>query len=88
MIMILNKNNLQKLGKLRPGDRAEIAGFCTEDDLQHFLHRLYEVGFLLGEHLEVLQEAPFSSDPMSIKIKDAVYALRREEANLIQVHLL
>ena len=88
MRMILNNGFPQKLGTLKPGDCAVIAGFCIEDDLQDFLHRLYEVGFLLWEPLEVMQEAPLSADPMSIRIKDAVYALRREDANLIQVQVL
>ena len=74
-----------KLGELAPGDHAEIVGFCVEGDLHHFLQRLFEVGFLVGEKIEVLQEAPFSHDPISIKIKDATYALRRDDANLIQV---
>ena len=49
------------------------------------MQRLYEVGFLVGETLEVMHEAPLSLDPMSIRIKDAVYAIRREDAELIQV---
>ena len=83
--MVLNKADSEKLGLLSPGDRAEIVGFCVEDDLQDFLHRLYEVGFLVGVELEVLQDAPIGRDPISIRIKDAVYAMRREDANLIMV---
>ncbi len=90
MITILNsdKNEVQKLGDLKPGDRAEIIGFEKAPvDFENFLHRLYEVGFLQGSILEVLQEAPYSRDPISIRIKEATYALRRAEANLIQVKL-
>ena len=86
--MILNNEIPARLGELFPGDRAEIIGFCIEDDLQDFLHRLFEIGFLVGEHLEILQEAPLSRDPMSIRVKDAIYAMRREDANLIQVRKL
>ena len=84
--MILNKENPEKLGSLCPGTRAEIVGFCASEDLQDFLHRLYEIGFLVGEEVEVLQDAPVSKDPISIRIKDAVYAMRREDANLILVN--
>lgn len=83
--MVLNSEIPQKLGTLGPGARGEIVGFCIEDDRQGFLHRLYEIGFLVGETIEILQEAPVSKDPISVRIKDATYALRRQDANLIQV---
>ena len=86
--MILNNEEYQKLGELVPGDRVEIVGFCIEDDLQDFLHRLFEVGFLVGEKLQVMSDAPVSHDPMSIKVKDATYAMRRQDANLIRVRKL
>ena len=88
MITILNKETSAPLylGDLKPGERAEIIGFMTPSaESENFLHRLFEVGFLLGSNLEVLQEAPYSRDPISIRIKEATYALRRNEANLIQV---
>jgi len=85
MIMILNNEIEVKLGELRPGERAEIIGFCIEDEMQDYLLRLFEVGFILGETIEVIQEAPLSHDPISIRVKDAVYALRRDDANLIRV---
>ena len=84
MRMILN-NEPQNLGMLVPGDAAEIIGFEESKELESFLYRLYEVGFLIGEKLEVLNHAPISKCPISIKIKDATYALRREDANLIRV---
>ena len=83
-----NQENLEKLGDQNPGDHVEIVGFCIEDDLQGFLHRLFEVGFLVGEKLEVMNQAPVSKDPISVKVKDATYAMRREDANLIRVRKL
>ena len=84
MRMILNKATLS-LAQLQAGDCAKIVGFCVDDGRLDFLQRLYEVGFIVGEQLQVMHVAPLSRDPMSIKIKDAVYALRREDANLIHV---
>ena len=86
--MILNNETHDKLGELEPGESVEIVGFSIEEDLQNFLHRLFEVGFLVGEKLEILSHAPLSRNPMSIKVKDATYALRREDANLIRVKKL
>jgi Fe2+ transport system protein FeoA len=83
--MVLNK----KLGEHSPGDQLEIVGFCLEEDQvedhHQFLHRLSEVGFLVGEPVEVIGHAPYSKDPISVKVKEATYALRREDANLIYV---
>ena len=88
MRMVLNKAH-RKLGEHLPGDQVEIVGFCLEDDqpddVHQFLHRLSEVGFLVGEPLEILGHAPYSKDPISVKVKEATYALRREDANLIYV---
>ncbi len=91
MISVINNDQqpLPSLGQLSPGEKAEIVGFQQPDEAAaSFLHRLFEVGFLEGSHLEVLQEAPFSKDPISVRIKDATYALRRAEASLIQVRKL
>jgi ferrous iron transport protein A len=82
--MILNKEFVD-MGDLVPGDSAEITGFLPSEDRESFLHRLYEIGFLVGEKIQILNHAPLSRCPMSIKIKDATYAIRREDARLIQV---
>ena len=85
--MVLNNFNNSTLGSFSPGDRLEITGFRLEDsygaELQQFLHRLAEVGFLVGERVELLNQAPYSRDPISVRVKEATYALRREDANLI-----
>jgi Fe2+ transport system protein FeoA len=85
MRMILNKPNSLPLGELAPGARAEIVGFSHREGLQDFLLRLCEVGFIVGECVEVLQRAPFGGSPMSFRVKDATYALRKEDADLILV---
>lgn len=43
---------------------------------------------MIGEKLEVLNRAPISGCPISVKIKDATYAIRREDAKLIHVKKL
>ncbi|MBU6155246.1 MAG: ferrous iron transport protein A [Bdellovibrionales bacterium] len=83
--MILNSESSEKLGTLTPGARAEIVGFGVSAEQMDFLIRLHEVGFIVGEHVEILGSAPMGRDPISIRIKDAVYALRREDADLVLV---
>ena len=91
MRTFLNNENSAPLllGNLRPGERAEIIGFSTPtEEAVDFLRRLFEVGFLVGAQVELLQQAPYSGDPISVRIKEATYALRRAEANLVQVSRL
>jgi ferrous iron transport protein A len=94
MLLVINVLNndafeISSLGHLQPGEKGKIVGFETPDsDSADFLRRLFEVGFIEGAQLEVLHEAPYSKDPISIRIKDATYALRRLEASLIKVKKL
>jgi Fe2+ transport system protein FeoA len=80
---------LNRLGEFLPGDQLEIIGFDLDsnaaENLEHFLHRLSEVGFIIGELIEVIGHAPYSKDPISVRVKDATYALRRADANFIYV---
>jgi ferrous iron transport protein A len=85
--MILNSESAQMLGALEPGTRGEIVGFGLTEDHLDFLIRLNEVGFVVGEQVEVLGRAPLGQDPISIRVKDAVYALRRDDANLVLVQV-
>ena len=85
MRMILNSEPSETLGLLQPGDRGEITGFRVSDEQMDFLIRLQEVGFIVGECLEIIGSAPLGKNPISIRVKDAVYALRRSDADLILV---
>ncbi|MBS1960290.1 MAG: ferrous iron transport protein A [Bdellovibrionales bacterium] len=88
--MVLNSgpSEICSLGSLNPGDQAEIVALNAEHSPEDYFRRLLEIGFLVGERLEVLNEAPVSKNPVCIKIKDATYALRREEADCISVKRL
>lgn len=91
MITILNKESRSwvPLSELKPGVRAEVIEFADLPEvLESFFHRLREMGFNEGAQLEVLHEAPFSKDPISIRIKEATYAIRKSEASLIRVRPL
>ncbi len=85
MRMILNSEPAVTLGALQPGDSAEITGFRVSGEQMDFLIRLQEVGFIVGERVEIIGSAPLGKDPISIRVKDAVYALRRSDADLVLV---
>jgi ferrous iron transport protein A len=51
------------------------------------LQRLLEMGLLEGSAVEVVHEAPFGRDPIAVRVRGALIALRRNEANYIEVEI-
>jgi ferrous iron transport protein A len=47
--------------------------------------RLVELGFVAGEAIEIVHEAPLSRDPIVVVCAGTRIALRRDEADLILV---
>jgi ferrous iron transport protein A len=72
---------------LRKGERAQVAcvGVGASPEL---MRRLMEMGFLEGAIVEILHEAPYGGDPIAVRVRGATLALRRNEANAIQVSVL
>jgi len=48
-------------------------------------HRLMELGFLEGAWCQKMHEAPFYGDPIAVRVRGTLVALRRAEASSIQV---
>lgn len=76
-----------KMGELSAGAVARILSVGSSEDNAGLMSRLLEMGFLEGARVEILHEAPFSKDPIAIRVRGGVIALRRNEANLIEVQL-
>ena len=80
----------KKLGELQPGQSGVIL-FVEEESVEisrlPMIQRLLEMGFLEGSQVEVLHEAPFGGDPIAVRVRGTLIALRREEANLVWVKL-
>lgn len=79
---------LGRLGELKTGARARIIsvgaqGSCSVD----LALRLLEMGLLEGAEVEILHEAPFGGDPIAVRVRGSVVALRRGEANAIEVEM-
>ncbi len=77
-----------RLDLMQPGDSAVIDRIQTPDHLNGTLpidiaERLMEIGFEIGERVDVLHEAPIGHDPMSVKVCGRIIALRRREAAAI-----
>ena len=84
------------LGQLNPGETGIIISIGanrsspTETELtaerrSELTRRLLQIGFVEGATVEVSLQAPFSRDPIAVRVRGAQIALRRNEADLITV---
>jgi Fe2+ transport system protein FeoA len=72
------------LDQLSVGQRATVAAIQGTDAV---VQRLYEMGVLEGEEVELVSFAPLG-DPLEIRLHDYCLSLRRQEAARIQVQVL
>ena len=90
--MVRNIHNFQsglgyKLSALKKGESATVVGIsATVDATQKAVaQRLLELGFAPGEPVRVVAESFPRRDPMAVRIGNATFALRRQEAALVQI---
>lgn len=81
---------MTSLSSLVKGDRARIRALMPARGAEQtvLLERLQELGFVPGELLRVVAIAFPSGDPIALRIGNTTFALRRHEAELIQVERL
>ncbi len=72
---------MSTLDQLKLGERARIVALDGHDAL---IQRLYEMGLLEGEEVEVIGFAPLG-DPIEIRLRDYRLSLRRKEAARVRV---
>lgn len=76
---------------LAVGQRARVSALGAEDssgtgaESKRVVERLMEFGFVPGESVEILHQAPFSGDPIAVRVRGATISLRRAEAALVQL---
>jgi len=76
------------LGALSQGSSGLVVGVGTPAGSMTALERrLLELGFISGEHFEILAEAWPGRDPFVVRIGNTTLALRRREAESIWVEL-
>jgi ferrous iron transport protein A len=76
---------LRKLGELKRGEGGLITRVGGAPDQEEMSRRLLEMGLLEGSRVELVHEAPFGGDPVAVRVRGALLALRRNEANLVEV---
>ena len=72
------------LDQLLNGQSGEIEQIAGESAL---VQRLYEIGLLEGETVEVLGHAPLG-DPVELRVGNTRLSLRKQEAAAVTVRLL
>lgn len=67
--------------------QALVAGLLPARDAQEHgvLFRLLEIGFLPGEMVRVVARGGVGGDPLAVRVGQATFALRRQEASMVQV---
>jgi ferrous iron transport protein A len=76
-----------RLSDLPNGRLATVRGVSAtsrEADAQ-MLRRLAELGFLPGEPVQVLRRGPGGREPLAVQIGETLFALRRVEAECVEV---
>ncbi|HET6575861.1 MAG TPA: ferrous iron transport protein A [Fimbriiglobus sp.] len=72
------------LDQLLTGQRGEVETLAGDPEL---VQRLYEIGLLEGETVEVLGFAPLG-DPVEVRVGNTRLSLRKPEAATVSVRLL
>jgi len=75
------------LALLRKGDSATVTGLAETVSSEQLAIkvRLLEIGFAAGEKIRVVAESFPRRDPMAVRVGNTIFALRRAEAELIQI---
>ncbi len=73
------------LGDLKKGVRARITSVRAPTD--EMTRSFLEIGLLEGSPVRVVHHAPLGGDPIAVEVRGAVIALRRAEAQGIDVEV-
>lgn len=72
------------LSQLKKGERGQI-GSVTGSPSDPVTQRLMELGMVDGSVVEVVHEAPYGGDPIAVRVRGALIALRRSEAARVEL---
>lgn len=65
--------------------RASIREVVNAENTELISRRLQDIGFVVGESVEIVARAPWGGDPVLVQVVGTRFALRRNEARLIVV---
>ena len=76
------KDKNKTVAHLLNGEKAKVSAVSGTGSITR---RLMEMGIVPGETIRVVKSAPFG-DPMEIKVRGYHLAVRRTEANMIEIN--
>ena len=71
------------LNQLKPGETGSVARLTTPDPL--LMAKLREIGFSEGDEVELITHGPFGGQPIAVRLNRTLIALRKAEAQAIEV---
>ena len=77
----------QSLSVLAPGATACVVsvGSGGDSNFTPVERRLIELGFVHGEHIEILAQSMLGGDPFVVRVGTSTFALRRREVESVWV---
>jgi len=76
---------VQSLSVLSPGATASVVGVGGDHGFTPIERRLIELGFVHGEHIEIIAQAMPGGDPFVVRVGTSTFALRRREVESVWV---
>jgi len=75
------------LSRLAKNSVAKVLGVESRDGEDVIAQRLLDLGFVRGESVRCISLAPFGADPMLVQIGYTRFALRKSEAQRVQIEV-
>jgi len=76
--------NLSELLPFTPAVVDQVINAVPDDPIAK---RLRELGFVAGEPVRIVARGPIGADPLLVQVGYTRFALRRSEAQRVQIHL-
>ena len=76
--------NLSELLPFTPVVVDQVINAVADDPIAK---RLRELGFVAGEPVRIVARGPIGADPLLVQVGYTRFALRRSEAQRVQIHL-
>lgn len=74
------------LGRLKKGEKGRIEAIGTGAAIEDpTVRRLIQLGLMEGAEIVIVHEAPISRDPIAVRVRGSLIALRRREADAVLV---
>jgi ferrous iron transport protein A len=67
---------------------GKVSGLRSADQSQGLARQLEDIGFVPGEQVQVLKRAWIAGDPMVVRVGLSTFALRKSEAQLVELEPL